>query len=102
MAAGIAGATLLWGLIGVGVGAIIRNQVGAIVGTIVWSLLPGPLIQNLYPKVGSFTPSAASDAFSGSSDSHLLSPLAGGLVLVLWAVGFVAIGALLTARRDVP
>ena len=28
MAAGIAGATLLWGVIGVGVGAIIRNQVG--------------------------------------------------------------------------
>ena len=53
MAAGIAGATLLWGVIGVGVGAVIRNQVGAIVSTIVWSLLPAPLLQNLYPEVGS-------------------------------------------------
>jgi len=102
MGLGLAGATLLWGVIGVGVGAIIRNQVGAIVGTIVWSLLPAPLIQNLYPKIGRYTPSAASDAFTGSSDSHLLAPVAGGLVLVLWAVGFVAVGAFLTARRDVP
>lgn len=102
MAAGIAGATLLWGMIGVGVGAVIRNQVGAIVSTIVWSLLPAPLLQNLYPEIGRFTPSAASDAFSGSSDSDLLSPLAGGLVLVLWAVAFVVVGAVVTARRDVP
>ena len=102
MAVGIAGATVLWGVIGVGVGAIIRNQVGAIVGTIVWSLLPGPLIQNLYPEVGHYLPSAASDAFSGSSDADLLSPAAGGLVLVLWALVLVGAGAVLTARRDVP
>jgi ABC-2 type transport system permease protein len=102
MAAGIAGATLLWGVIGVGVGAVIRNQVGAIVGTIVWSLLPGPLIQSLYPKLGHFLPSAASDALSGSSDSDLLSPPAGGLVLVGWALLFAVAGAVLTARRDVP
>jgi ABC-2 type transport system permease protein len=102
MAFGIACATLLWGVIGVGVGAVIRNQVGAIVGTIIWSLLPGPLIQSLYPKVGHFLPSAASDALSGSSDSDLLSPLAGGLVLLLWAVVFAVAGAVLTARRDVP
>ena len=102
MAAGIAGATLLWGVIGVGVGAVIRNQVGAIVSTIVWSLLPAPLLQNLYPEVGRFTPSAASDAFSGSSDSDLLSPPVGGLVLVLWALAFVVVGAVVTARRDVP
>jgi ABC-2 type transport system permease protein len=102
MAAGLAGATVLWGVIGVGVGAIIRNQVGAIVGTIVWSLLPAPLLQNLYPKVGRFTPSAASDALSSAGDAHLLSPLAGGLVLVLWTVLFLVVGALVTARRDVP
>ena len=102
MAAGIAGATVLWGVIGVGVGALIRNQVGAIVSTIVWSLLPAPLLQNLYPEVGRYTPSAASDALSGSSDSNLLSPPTGGIVLVLWALAFVVAGALVTARRDVP
>jgi ABC-type transport system involved in multi-copper enzyme maturation permease subunit len=102
MAAGIVTATLLWGVIGVGVGAVIRNQVGAIVSTIVWSLLPAPLLQNLYPEVGRFTPSAASDALSGSSDSDLLSPATGGLVLVLWAVMFVVAGAAVTAARDVP
>jgi len=102
MGLGIVSATLLWSVIGVGVGAVVRNQVGAIVGTIVWSLLPGPLIQNLYPRVGHFLPSAASDALSGSSDSHLLSPLAGGLVLLSWAVLFIVAGALLTAHRDVP
>jgi len=102
MAAGIASATLLWGVIGVGVGAVIRNQVGAIVGTILWSLLPGPLLQNLYPKVGHFLPSAASDALTGSSGSDLLTPLRGGLVLVFWALAFAMAGAVMTASRDVP
>ena len=103
MAAGIACATLLWGVIGVGVGAVIRNQVGRPRrARSSGRCSRRPLIQNLYPEVGRFTPSAASDAFSGSSDSNLLSPPAGGVVLVLWALAFVVAGALLTARRDVP
>jgi ABC-2 type transport system permease protein len=102
IAAGTVGATVLWAAIGVGVGAVVRNQVGAVVGTIVWSLIPEPLLQGLVPRIGKFTPGAASDALSGGTGADILSPLAGLLVLGLWALVLVAVGAALTGRRDVP
>jgi ABC-type transport system involved in multi-copper enzyme maturation permease subunit len=100
--AGSVGAAVLWGAIGVGVGAVIRNQVGAIITTIVWTLIPEPLVQALVPGIGRFSPGAAADALSGAAGEHLLSPLAGLGALVLWTLAFVIAGAVVTARRDVP
>ena len=100
--AGTVGTALLWAAIGVGAGAVIRNQVGAIIGVIVWTLIPEPLLQALVPRVGRFTPGAAGDALSGATGEHLLSPLAGMLVLGVWAAGLLLTGAVVTARRDVP
>jgi ABC-2 type transport system permease protein len=102
IAAGSIGTAVLWGAIGVGVGATIRNQVGAIITTIVWTLIPEPLLQGLLPAVGRFTPGAAGDALSGATGEHLLPPLAGLAVLAAWALAFTVAGAVLTARRDVP
>jgi ABC-2 type transport system permease protein len=102
IAAGCIAAAVLWAAIGVGLGATVRNQVGAVIGTIVWTLIPEPLLQGLVPRIGKFTPGAASDALSGSSGIHLLSPLAGLGVLTGWAIVFLVAGAFLTGRRDVP
>ncbi len=100
--AGCVAATLLWAAIGVGFGATVRNQVGAIVGTIVWSFIPEPLLQGLVPKVGRFTPGSASDALSGATGSHHLPPLSALGVMAGWAVLFIVVGAVLTTHRDVP
>lgn len=102
MAAGTVGAAVLYGAFGVGVGAVIRNQVAAVIATILWTLIPEPLLLALVPDVGRFTPVSAGDALSGSVGEELLSPLAGMLVLALWATALLVAGAVVTARRDVP
>lgn len=102
IAAGTAVGALLWGAIGVGVGAVVRNQVAAVVGTTLWSMIPEPLLLALVPDVGRFMPVAASDALSGAAGQELLSPLAGLLVLAVWAAALSAAGIAVTARRDVP
>jgi ABC-2 type transport system permease protein len=97
---GLAGAAL-WGAIGVGVGAIIHNQVGAIITLLAWGLVVDNLLFGLVPSVGRFVPTRASDALMGLKTQHLLSPGAGAIVLIVWAATLVAIGAALDARRDI-
>lgn len=102
IAAGTAVGALLWASIGVGVGAAVRNQVAAVVGTILWSMIPEPLLLALVPDVGRLMPVAAGDALSGAAGEELLPPLAGLVVLAAWAVALTAVGIAVTVRRDVP
>jgi ABC-2 type transport system permease protein len=94
-------ATALWGAMGVGLGAILRNQVGAVITLLAWGFIVDNLLFGLVPSVGRFTPTRAQDAFIGLTTEHLLSPAAGGLVLVAWVVVLAVIGLPLVTRRDV-
>jgi ABC-2 type transport system permease protein len=94
-------ATALWGGIGVGLGTILRNQIGAVIGLLAWVFVVDGLIFALVPSVGRLLPAAATNALIGDRDSDLVSPVAGGLLLVAWVALLVGIGAMLTARRDV-
>jgi hypothetical protein len=85
----------------VGFGAIVRNQVGAVIGLLAWGFIVDNLLFGLVPSVGRFTPTRAQDALIGLKTEHLLSSAAGGLVLVAWVVGLALIGLPLVARRDV-
>lgn len=93
----------LYGLIGVGLGALIRNQVAAVVVALVWSFILESLLVSLLPAVGKWLPQGAARGLSQETltDGSLLPPWAGGLVLVAYAVAFAAIGARLLVRRDV-
>lgn len=93
--------TALWGGIGVGFGAIVRNQVGAVIGLLAWGFIVDNLLFGLVPSVGRFTPTRAQDALIGLNTEHLLSPAAGGIVLVAWAAGLAVVGLPLVTRRDV-
>jgi ABC-2 type transport system permease protein len=98
---GALAASALWGAIGVGLAAILRNQIASVVGLIAWSLLVENLLFGLVPKVGRFTPGRASDALMGMTTEHLLSGPAGTAVLVAWAAVLATAGIAITARRDV-
>ena len=93
--------TALWGGIGVGVGMIVRNQVGAIIGLLAWGFVVENLLFALVPSVGRLTPGQAQNGFMGLTDKHLLGAAAGGAVLLVWTVCLCAAGAAITARRDV-
>jgi len=98
---GTLAATALWAAIGVGLGAIVRNQVGAVIGLLAWGFIVDNLLFGLVPSVGRLTPTRAQDALIGLTTDHLLSPAAGGLALVAWVAALALIGLPLVARRDV-
>ena len=91
----------LWGGIGVGVGAIVRSQVGAIIGLLAWGFVAENLIFGFLPGLGRFGPVHAGDGLIEFSAAHLLSPAAGGLVLVAWAAALSLAGVAVAVRRDV-
>jgi len=91
----------LFGGIGVGVGMIVRNQVGAIIGLLAWGFVIENLLFAFLPGLGRLTPGQAQNGFMGMTDAHLLGPAAGGAVLLAWTVGLCVAGAAITARRDV-
>jgi ABC-2 type transport system permease protein len=95
------GSVALWGAIGVGLGAMLRNQVGAVITLLAWAFVVNPLPFGLVPSIGRFMPTYAGDALIGLTTSHLLPAVAGGVVLVGWTALLAAVGIALTARRDV-
>ncbi len=97
---GLAGAAL-WGAIGVGLGAILHNQVGAIITLLAWGLVVNNLLFGLVPSVGRVTPTRASDALMGLRTHHLLSPGAGAGALIAWTAALAIIGLALSTRHDI-
>ncbi len=91
----------LWGAIGTALGSIIRNQVGAVITLLAWGFVIDNLLFGLVPSVGRYTPTHASDALMGLRTEHLLSPGAGAIILIAWAVLLGVIGIGLTGRRDI-
>lgn len=98
---GTLAAAALWGGIGVGVGAVVRNQIGSVIGVLVWVFVVENLLFGFVPSVGRFTPGRAQDALTGMSADHLLPAAAGGAVLLAWSLGLLAVGLVATRARDV-
>jgi hypothetical protein len=98
-------AAALWAAIGVGVGAIVRNQVGMLVGLCVWLLLVENILVENVPWAGKFLPGASAGALAGASQAQtaaqLLAPVLGALLLAAYAAAAAAAGSLAAARRDV-
>jgi ABC-type transport system involved in multi-copper enzyme maturation permease subunit len=103
--AGEATTAALFAAIGVGIGAIVRQQVGAVVGLCVWLLLIETTLIGNIPAAGKYAPGAAGGAIAGAvqtqSASKLVAPAVGVLLLAAYAVLTAGAGALLTSRRDV-
>jgi ABC-type transport system involved in multi-copper enzyme maturation permease subunit len=103
--AGGAAAAALFATLGLGVGAVIRQQVGAVIGLCVWLLLVETTLIGNVPSAGKYAPGAAAGAIAGAiqtqSASKLDTPAVGVLLLVAYAAIAAAAGNALTARRDV-
>ena len=105
MLAGGAAAAALWGVIGTGLGAIVRNQTGAVVGLCVWLLLVETILVANVPAAGKFSPGASAGALAGMIQSvsagTLVAPALGALLLLAYAGAVTAVGLIATERRDV-
>jgi ABC-2 type transport system permease protein len=93
----------LCGLVGVGVAALVRNQVAALVGVAVWVLVVEGLLMSLLNAPSSWAkwlPSAAAAALTNPGGAHL-SRLGGTLLLAGYALALALIGTRLVVRRDI-
>jgi ABC-2 type transport system permease protein len=103
--AGGAVAAGLFAAIGVGVGAIVRQQVGAVAGLVLWLIMIETTLGDDVPSAAKFLPGAAAGAIAGAaqgrSASELVAPALGVLLLALYAAIAAAVGTALTNRRDV-
>ena len=54
--------TAAWAALGVGLGAVVRNQVFAVMGLITWAMVIDNLLRGLVPSIGGYTPVGASAA----------------------------------------
>jgi ABC-2 type transport system permease protein len=96
-----------YSLIGVAIGALVRNQIAAVVGVLVWMLAVEQIVVPAFPAIGRWMPGGATDALLRlgpvlSLDGKLLPAPVGGLVLLGYTTAAVALALLLTPRRDVP
>ncbi|MDX6300230.1 MAG: type transport system permease protein [Nocardioidaceae bacterium] len=96
--------TACYGLLGVALGALTRNTVGAIIGGIVWVfVIEVGILQPAFPSVAKWLPTGAAVAItSGGSDAaKFLPPVAAALVLLGWTVVLSGIAARFTLSRAV-
>lgn len=105
-------AVALWGVLGLGIGTLIRNQVVALLVAIGIAWLAEPLLSLLLNAVGwglvaKYLPSSATSALvspsaaDGGFTMALLPWWGGALVLLGYALVSGALGAALTLRRDI-
>lgn len=95
----------LWATIGLAVGALLRNQVPALVGIAAWLLfVEGLLVEenSSVIAIGKYAPGAAAAAIAGLSQGTLLSPAPALALLALYAAAATVVGWLATTRRDIP
>lgn len=94
----------VFAVLGVGFGALIRNQIAAIVAALVWTLLVESLIVALWPWLGKWLPGGAlngvlqAESFGGDP---YLAVIPATLVLLGYAAVFAAAASRITMRRDI-
>jgi ABC-2 type transport system permease protein len=98
--------TMLYAALGLGLGALIRNQAGAIVAALAWVFV----IENLLGIIpGGFGHAIRKYGLGGVGSSlsrtadHAtrIGQLPAGLLLLVYALVFVAAGTVLFSRRDI-
>lgn len=100
--AGVVVSFAILAVFGLGVGAIVRNQVGAIIAAIAFFFVLSPLPELLPGSIGEYFPAQALGSLHGHVEGDGgLNQIGGGLVLGAWAAGLAAIGIALICRRDV-
>ncbi|WP_116047068.1 ABC transporter permease [Amycolatopsis palatopharyngis] len=103
--AGVIAAVALYGLLGVGLGALLRDQVATVVGLLIYLFVAEPIVSRV-PALQDWTiylPGLAAGALTQVSQANqeFLAQWQGGLVLASYGLAFAIAGTLLTLRRDV-
>jgi ABC-2 type transport system permease protein len=97
-------ALMIYTVIGVGVGALFRNQVGAIVGSLVYLFVVETVIRQVPATAGAYKylPGGALEALTATFDGpDLLERWQGALLLLGYGLLAALLGIVFAVRRDV-
>lgn len=104
-ALGVLAVMTIYGPLGVGIGALVRNQVAAVVGLLVYLFVLDPALTAIpaLQSVIRYLPGPASSALTGHATPNfpILPAWGGGLVLAGYALVLAVLGARFALRRDV-
>jgi len=100
---GAVAATGLYGLVGVGLGSLVRNQTAAVVVALVWVMGVESILVNFVPAVGRWLPGGAVASLTGVSTvgGGQLPMWAGAVVFAAYGLAFAAAGTRFVLQRDV-
>jgi hypothetical protein len=98
-------ASVLWGTLGVGVGAVVQSQTFALVGAVIWIIVVEALIIALLrlvdlDGVGEYLPGRALSSFDGTEEGGLTT-WAAGAVSLAWVIALGLLGYVRMSRQDV-
>ena len=104
----LGGTAALYGVLGVGLGLLLRNQAVAMTVALVWYFVveqAAPMILRA-PRAATWLPGGAADAFTrlgdpaGGSAAGQLAPSLGGGLLTAYALGLAVLATTALVRRD--
>lgn len=91
----------LFGVLGIGIGAVSRQQTVAIVATLAWMVLVEPALFQASPKLFRWLPGMAALSLRGMPSPELLPVLPATLVVVGIVAGSLVLGMRLVNRDDI-
>ncbi len=95
---GLLAASALWAAVGVGVGALVRHQIAAVVGVLVWLLVVENLGAGLLGSTGRYLPGQAAHGLA--QIPHLLDVPVAAAVMTAYAATALTVASLAMTRRD--
>jgi ABC-2 type transport system permease protein len=99
--AGVVVSFALLAAFGLGIGAIVRNQVGAIIAAIAVFFVISGLPELLPGTIGEYFPAQAVGTLHGRVEGDgTLTQVGAGIILAAWSFALVAVGTVLTMVRD--
>ena len=103
--AAVVAATAIFGVAGTATGALVRGQLAAVAGMLIYLYVAEPAVSHI-SALGAWTaylPGVAADGLTQATQAgvRLLPPWQGGLVFAAWALALAAAGTRLTAGRDI-
>jgi hypothetical protein len=93
-------AGLLFAIMGVAAGALVRNQVAGVVALLLLNFVLNPLLSGADEAAGNLTPFGAAQVLAGMTHDTTLSTAAAALVLAAWTAPLLALAIALDRRRD--
>jgi hypothetical protein len=96
----------LFGLLGVGVGSVLTNQVAAIIVCLGWFLILEQIIVGIWHGTARWVPSGAASAAANvtrgrGANFGLFTWWQGALLMLLYGLVFAVVGSLILTRRDI-